>query len=226
MSMGCPEMADADSDHEVRQHEEHRARHWHERLLVLCDGVFAISITLLAADISVPVVAAGDLTGLWTNLAPQIDAYALSFVVISVYWLAHRRFTAMIRTADAPVTVLTLVTLGLVALLPAATRLAHTGRGHLPSMLIYSGLVVTIGASLAVTWGYASLIAGLVPAHVRLWQRWFYFALMLLTPPLFLLLMTVVPNAGPGVVPIGLAALFLIGWRMRLWMIRRFGGLP
>lgn len=112
---------------------EHRGRHRHERLLMLCDGVFAIAITLLGVEIIVPAADVDDLGRIWATLAPQLDAYALSFVVISVYWLAHRRFTALIRTADAPVTVLTLVMLGLVALLPAATRLAHAGRGQTPA---------------------------------------------------------------------------------------------
>ena len=219
-------MSDAPDLTEIHAaHHEHRGRHWHERLLMLCDGVFAIAITLLGVEIIVPAGDTADLTSIWAALAPQLDAYALSFVVISVYWLAHRRFTALIRTADAPVTVLTLTMLGLVALLPAATRLAHTGGGQTPSMLIYSALVIAIGVSLAAMWAYAALIADLVPAHIRRWQRWYYFALMLLTPPLFLGLTTLVPTAGPGVIPLCLLSLFLIGWRLRLWLVRRSGGL-
>ncbi len=218
-------MSDAPDPADIHAaHHEHRGRHWHERLLMLCDGVFAISITLLAAEIVVP---AGDVVSfgrLWARLAPQLDAYALTVVVISVYWLAHRRFTALIRHADAPVTVLTLMMLGLVALLPAATRLVDGHGGPSPAMLTYGALVVAIGASLAATWGYAALIADLVPAHIRRWQRWYYFALMLLTPPFFLLLTQAAPNAGPGVIPALLLTLFLIGWRLRVWLLGRFGG--
>ena len=215
-------MTDAPDLAEVHAaHQEHRGRHWHERLMMLCDGVFAISITLLGVEITVPAANVATLQGIWAALAPQLDAYALSFVVISVYWLAHRRFTTLVRHADAPMTVLTLVTLGLVALLPAATRLAHSP----PARLVYSALVVAIGASLAATWGYAALIADLIPAHIRHWQRWYYLALMLLTPPFFLALTMAVPNAAPGVIPLILLILFLIGWRLRLRVIRRFGGL-
>jgi len=214
-----------DLDHEAREHEHRRGRHWHERLLMLCDGVFAISLTLLAAEINIPAIADGDLARLWGSLAPQLDTYALSVVVISVYWLAHRRFTALIDKADAPTTVFTLITLGLVALLPAATRLVHAGRGMPSTMIVYGALVVAIGASLALTWGYAALIAGLVRARVPPWQRWYYLALMMFTPPFFLALIMAVPSPGLGVVPLSLSALFLVGWRLRLWVIRRFGGL-
>jgi uncharacterized membrane protein len=110
---------DADEGLEKRRH-----RHWYDRLMMLADGVFAIAITFLAFDVNLPAGAAtGDLPALWAKLAPILDAYAMSFLVIAIYWLAHRRFMAMILTVDAPITVLTLVMLGLVVLLPPATRL-------------------------------------------------------------------------------------------------------
>ncbi|MEO8813046.1 MAG: TMEM175 family protein [Caulobacteraceae bacterium] len=80
-----------------------------------------------------------------------MDAYALSFVVVAVYWLAHRRFMAMIVIVDAPVTVLTLVMLALVTLIPAAARLADLPGAAPPVMLVYGDLVIAIGLSLAAT---------------------------------------------------------------------------
>ena len=157
---------------------------------MLSDGVFAIAITLLAFNLHGPAnwKTVGDI---WRSLGPQLDAYSLSFVVISVYWLAHRRFFAMIVTVDAPVTVLNLVMLALVALVPAATEFVH-GAGPLqPAMLIYSALVVAIGASVALIWGYAALVADLVDRTVSTPARWFLLVLMLTTPPLFLALVSV-----------------------------------
>ena len=72
-------------------------------------------------------------------------------------------------------------------------------------------------------WGYAALIAGLVSGEVPTSQRWFFFLLILLTPPLFLLLTRAVPSATPGLIPVALTVLFVIGWRMRQWSIRRLG---
>ena len=214
--MGQLESLDSDEGLARRRH-----RHWYDRLMMLSDGVFAIAITILAAEISPPTIPGGDLATIWAALTPQLDAYALSFVVISVFWLAHRRFMAMILTVDAPVTVLTLGMLGLVALLPAATRLTHLQNGSPASMLIYGALVVSIGLSCAAMWGYASLIANLVSDEVPTVQRWYFFLLMLFTAPLFLVLTALLRNPSPGVIPLALLALFVVGWRMRTWINRR-----
>ena len=215
---GEPESLDTDESLERRRH-----RHWFDRLIMLSDGVFAIAITLLAFDLHAPKTW-GSAAELWTTLSPQLDAYALSFVVISVYWLAHRRFFAMIVTVDAPVTVLNLVTLALIALVPATTAFVH-GTGPLqPAMIVYSGLVVAIGLSVAATWGYAALIANLVAPEVTPSVRWFLLLLMVVTPPLFLLLVAGVRNPTAGVIPLLLTVLFLVGWRMRMWVLRRLPG--
>jgi uncharacterized membrane protein len=204
--------------------ERRRHRHWHDRLMMLCDGVFAIAITLLATEIRAPQGWTGDWAGIWGSLAGQLDAYAMSFLVISVYWLAHRRFMAMILKVDAPLTVLTLMMLGLVALLPAATRLI-SGHSAFPlARLLYAGLVVTIGFAMAALWGYASLIAKVAAPEISLRLRWFILLLMALTPPFFLLLTLGVPNARPGEIPVGLSLMFLIGWWLRRRTIHRLGG--
>jgi uncharacterized membrane protein len=206
--------------------QRRRHQHWHDRLMMLCDGVFAIAITLLAAEVRAPDGWAGDWASLWPALAPQLDAYAMSFLVISVYWLAHRRFMALVLTVDAPVTVLTLVMLGLVALLPAATRLIN---GHALSdaaRLTYCGLVVAIGLVMSLLWAYAALIARIIHAEVSARLRWFFLLLMVVTPPFFLLLAMALPLHEPGMNPAFIAALFLIGWRLRSWMVRRIGGQP
>jgi uncharacterized membrane protein len=204
--------------------EGRRNRHWYDRLMMLSDGVFAIAITFLAADITTPSGWNGTLSSLSRSLAPQLDAYAMSFLVISVYWLAHRRLMAMVLTVDAPVTVLNLVMLGLVALLPAATRLISTYNVYPVAQMAYAGLVVAIGGSVAAMWGYAALVAKTVSPEVGGRLRWFFMFLMVLTPPFFLLLTLAIPAPGYGVVPLTLVLLFLIGWRLRRWTIRRLGG--
>ena len=200
-----------------------RHRHWYDRLMLLSDGVFAIALTLLAADIAPPMQPGASIAAIWTALGPQLDAYALSAVVIGVFWLAHRRFMAMTLTVDAPVTVITLVMLALVALIPAATRLADHQQGSPAAMLTYSGLVVAIGVACAALWGYAALVAGLVVKEVTRAQRWFFFTLILITPPAFLLLTAGLVHPPLGLVPGMLLALFLLGWRMRVWIARRLG---
>ncbi|HEX4741367.1 MAG TPA: TMEM175 family protein [Caulobacteraceae bacterium] len=215
---GEPESLDTDEPLERRQR-----RHWFDRVIMLSDGVFAISITLLALELRGPATwtTAADI---WRVLAPQLDAYALSFLVIGVYWLAHRRFFAMIHEADPPITVLNLIFLALVGLVPTVTHLVHGGGPIQPAMEVYSAFVVAIGVALAALWGYAALIADKVAPEVGRPARVFGFLLILLTPPLFLLLVSGLRNPPPGLVPLAIAGLFLVGWPMRLWILRRLDG--
>ncbi|MHB8529956.1 MAG: TMEM175 family protein [Caulobacteraceae bacterium] len=204
--------------------ERRRHRHWYDRLMMLSDGVFAIAITLLAAEVAAPAGWGGGWPSLWPRMAAQLDAYAVSFLVISIYWLAHRRFMAMILTVDAPVTILNLVVLGLIALLPAATRLISLHGAHPVARTVYACLVILIGAALGALWGYAALVAKIASSEVPPALRWFFLVLIVLTPPFFLLITLAVPNPVKGEIPLLLAALFLIGWPMRLWVARRIGG--
>src|SRR3954452_15638233 len=75
-----------------------------ERITAFSDGVFAISITLLVLDLRLP-EASGPLSdlalaqALW-GLAPRVYAYALSFVVVGMYWIAHHRVLRWVRRFD------------------------------------------------------------------------------------------------------------------------------
>jgi uncharacterized membrane protein len=64
-----------------------------ERTIFLSDGVFAIATTLLVLTISIPASAPANLLprALVGLLWPSIAMYALSFIVIGIYWMAHQR---------------------------------------------------------------------------------------------------------------------------------------
>lgn len=188
-----------------------RARHDFDRLIMLSDGVFAIAITLLALDVRVPAGTADQFSSLWAALTPLISAYCLSFVVISVYWLLHRRFMGVILRVDAIAAMLNLLILGLVSLLPAATRLASLAAGIGPGLELYAGLVIAIGIAVACFWGYAGLIGNLVSPEVGPRMRWIGFLGVLFSAPLFLAV-TIGAHVPPALVPIVLFGLFCSGW--------------
>jgi|SRR5215469_14802748 len=203
--------------------ERRKNRHWFDRLNTLSDGVFAIAATLLSLDVRGPVTW-HDLSDLWAGLVPQLDAYALGYVVIAVFWLAHRRFMGMVTKVDAPLTVLNLVMLGLIGLVPGATHVS-IGQTYETGMTVYAALIVLIGLSTAAMWGYASLVANLIPAEISKAARWFQLLLIAFTPPFFLFLtQEVLSPDDAGWAPAILAALFVIGWRMRLWGLKRLEG--
>lgn len=74
------------------------------RIEAYSDGVFAIASTLLILEIRLP--DAGVEGSLWTGLValwPSYLAFALSFFVILVTWIAHHDLMRLIRATSHPV---------------------------------------------------------------------------------------------------------------------------
>jgi len=97
------------------------------RLLALSDGVFAIAMTLLALDLTVPHVT-GNVTNakLMHALAQHSASYwafLLSFYVIALYWGAHRRLMRSATVAHPAVVRDTIFLLVVVAVMPFPTGL-------------------------------------------------------------------------------------------------------
>ncbi|MEU8570690.1 TMEM175 family protein [Streptomyces pathocidini] len=124
-----------------------------ERLSALSDGVFAIAMTLLVLDVSIsPNLDAAAFERALEDLLPNLAAYALSFVVIAQFWTDHRRILGAAPKADGPIVALTLLGLGLIALLPFPTSLLAEYGGESLAVAIYSGVVgATNAAHLALT---------------------------------------------------------------------------
>ena len=96
-----------------------------DRFNAFSDGVFAIAITLLVLEITVP----GEGTPLWAALReqwPEFLGYYISFAFIGGIWITHSGVTKYMRRGDTVVYTLNLVLLLLVGLLPFATSLMVT----------------------------------------------------------------------------------------------------
>ena len=102
------------------------------RLLTLCDGVFAIAMTLLALDLTVPKLGnnPSDAT-LRHALADNTSSYLsflVSFYVIANYWLRHRRLMRFVVVIHARLIRDTIFLLLIVAAMPfLASLLGHYG---------------------------------------------------------------------------------------------------
>ena len=201
---------------EVEQDLTAHNRNWLDRLTFLADGVFAIAATLLSVEIREP-PGWRTLSELWAGLEPQLGIYAVSFVVIASYWLAHRRIMSTITRVDPPLTVLTLFTLGLVALVPGLTHLRFPSA----AIVLYGALVIAIGTSLAAIYAYAGLVRDYVSPRVSRRQRWFQIGLWIFTPTFFLGVIWLTKFQSLLLQAVLLAALFMIGWPMRVWVLKR-----
>jgi TMEM175 potassium channel family protein len=93
------------------------------RLEAFSDGVFAIAITLLVLEISVPAGSEDDLLGAVLDQWPSYLAYFVSFASVGAIWLAHTAITEYLDHADRWLMRLNLLLLLFVSFLPFPTKL-------------------------------------------------------------------------------------------------------
>ncbi len=158
------------------------------RVEALSDGVFAIVVTLLVLEIKVPIVepesAAAELPHALAEKVPLVLAYAVSFIVLGVYWVAHHNQFHYIRRVDRALLWINVAFLLFVAFVPFTAALV----GHYPDVPIahalYGADLIVIGVALYAHWAYATgrgrLVDGATsPELVRLAKR------RIAAPPVF-----------------------------------------
>jgi uncharacterized membrane protein len=130
------------------------------RFLAFSDGVFAFAATLLVVNLAAPVVRDGELSRLTGDLLalwPAALAYAISFLVVSSFWAAHRQLFRHVSRLDERVVAMNSMLLLFVAALP------------FPSSVL--GLYAS--APIAVALYAATLTAiGLLLSSIRLYALW------------------------------------------------------
>lgn len=142
----------------------HISRHALDRLVMLCDGVFAIAITLAAIEIRLPEHHA-DFEALLGGMIGPLFAYAVSFVIIALFWMRSRDLFARVVQVDRVLTVLTLGQLCAVSLVPIGVR----GIAELDSeagFRLYCLAMFLAGLVSAALWIYAALRPGIMHAAV------------------------------------------------------------
>jgi uncharacterized membrane protein len=167
------------------------------RLLSLSDGVFAIAMTLLALDLTVPVLKAPNHSGHVTNqqlihaLAQQTDSYwsfILSFYVIAIYWGAHRRLMRSVTVFTPNLVRDTVFLLLLVAAMPFPTSLLGT-YGSLPFALTLYGAFNIVAVLLLMLMSHDVRSLNLIDHHAagtnyeRRWQSWLSLGVFVLCLP-------------------------------------------
>ncbi len=129
------------------------------RMEAFSDGVFAIAITLLVLDISVPLVSSEDLLRQLADQWPSYLAYAVSFSTIGAIWFGHAAMSDYLDHANSVFMRLNLLLLMLVSFLPFPTRLLaqHIGNDERERVAatIYGLTLLVTSVMLALLWRYA-----------------------------------------------------------------------
>ncbi len=145
-----------------------------ERLVVFCDAVIAITITLLVLELSLP-ESPGPLSdaALWQailDLRPRLTGYVISFLVIAVFWLGHReKFAWIVRSSN----LLLWLNLGFllgISWMPFVTDLLVENGGRLATIL-YAALTMSISL-LGAAMSWHAVRAGLTADTHRDLSAW------------------------------------------------------
>jgi uncharacterized membrane protein len=182
----------------------------YDRVLFFSDAVFAIAITLLVVDIRVPNAVANAAQEIHGSL-DKILSFAISFLVIGLFWMGHHRLFRYITALDRRLIFFNLLFLGTIAFLPYPTALLFAGSTKQPAATVfYAACVASAGLVELVLWFYATHTKGLVPASVPSRIRRYELSQLLPTPVVFLLSIPVA-FAAPGVAPFTWILLLPIG---------------
>lgn len=129
------------------------------RLEALCDGVFAIVITLLVLELMGGPLAeaheAAEVDAALLGLAPRFTSFVISFAIGGVFWVAHHGQLHWIRHTDRRHIWANIGFLLGVSLLPFSAALLGEHPSVRSAVWTYGANVVIVGAALLGQWAYA-----------------------------------------------------------------------
>jgi uncharacterized membrane protein len=136
------------------------------RMEFLTDGIFAVVMTLLVLDISVPqisshyaignVAAGTELVKRLFDLWPKMLSFGISFVILAIYWVAHHRQFHYIKHSNRALIWINMMFLMAICLIPFSTSLLGEYRELEMSILVYGGNSIVIASLLYAQWRYVT----------------------------------------------------------------------
>ena len=127
------------------------------RIEALSDGIFAVAMTLLVLDIKPPEVTkvaalSRELLALW----PRCLSYAVSFLMLGIYWVGQHNQFHLIRCADRTLLWINIVFLMAISFVPFSTALLSAYPLQPSAQTVYGGNLIAIGLLLLWHWTYAT----------------------------------------------------------------------
>ena len=203
-----------------------------DRLFVLADGVFAISLTLLALELALPEAAANlhgqALLAALLQTWPKVLSYLTSFTMIATFWQGHLRLFLQLKRFDGVLLWLVFLQLCSIAFLPFPTAVVGTHLGDSVAEEFYYGSLLLTSLDWALLRWYATSGHRLVSLELSPHDLRRYLRLSFVAPVTFLVLMVLIPlGVGHLIEPLLLGyflALFYVVLSMLEWRSSRLTG--
>ena len=125
------------------------------RLTALSDGVFAVALTLLVLDVKPPQVNPALLGSAVLAMAPRLGIFALSFAIVTYYWVSHHSVFTYVRTTDRGLLWLNMLFLFTIVVLPFSAAVLADYPRTAPAIALYGANVALCSVALSVAWWYA-----------------------------------------------------------------------
>lgn len=126
----------------------------------MVDGIFAIAMTLLVLNLKLPVMtdeqAKTELGAGLALLTPHLLSFALSFLLLAVFWMVHHRQFHSIEKINSPFIWLNILMLSLIVLMPFTTSLIGEYENNLLTALLFEANLLGIGLIIWAYWWYAA----------------------------------------------------------------------
>jgi uncharacterized membrane protein len=132
------------------------------RLESFSDGVIAIIVTIMVLELKVP---HSDNWGELATLWPTLASYALSFVVVAIYWVNHHHMMQLVQRVDRVLLWFNLLWLFWLSLIPLGTEYLGANPGRALPVAAYGVLMFACGLSFNLL---RSRVVGALPAAQRL----------------------------------------------------------
>jgi uncharacterized membrane protein len=130
------------------------------RIVALTDGVFAIVMTLLVLEISIPEITQSslhtELPGRLVELWPKLLSYVVSFIILGIFWYLHRIAFHYIKRSDNGLVWLNILFLMFIALIPFSTALFGSYGAEQLSLVIYAINIILASLMRFIIWIYAT----------------------------------------------------------------------
>ena len=131
-----------------------------ERVETLVDGIFAIAMTLLVLNLSVPAFSEAEAVQKLPKILladlNKLFCYCLSFLLLGNFWITHHRMSVRIKKASMPYVWINIFLLMFIALVPFTTSLASDYSSLRITNWIFQGNLLIISLIFSSMWQHAA----------------------------------------------------------------------
>lgn len=126
-----------------------------ERVMTFTDGVFAIIITILVLEISVPSdLSEQSLREALDEMGPTLIAWVISFMITGMYWVWHRDLFNKIQWVNRDVVWLNLIFMLPAALIPFASSVLGEYHDEAIALHIYGAVLIAVSVVRVIFYQY------------------------------------------------------------------------